>query len=119
MCNAMVVNGLNIIGIDVKETENRIGQMIKDSGLSDKDLGEKLGLSVQSVNKWRHGRGIPDIENLYLLSKILEVRIDDFIVPAINNVSLTCLTERITEVDIVRRLSAVYLKIRRECSFCS
>ena len=40
-----------------------------------------MNLSVQCINKWRHGKGIPNIENLYILKQILGIKIDDFFVP--------------------------------------
>ena len=70
-----------IYGIDMDATGKRICRMIKDSGLSDRQLGEIMGLSVQAINKWRHGRSLPDIENLFILSRIFGVRVDDFLVP--------------------------------------
>lgn len=72
------------IGLDVKATQFRVGAIIHESGLTDKEIGDYLNLSVQSVNKWRHGRGLPDIENLFLLSRIFNLRVDDFLVPITN-----------------------------------
>lgn len=37
-------------------------------------------MSYQSVNKWRKGKSIQDIQNLYLLSHMLGVKMDDLIV---------------------------------------
>lgn len=71
----------NIIGLDMEATGKRISQMIVKSGFSDKYIGEIMGISPQAVNKWRHGRSFPDIENLYILSSILSVKVDDLLVP--------------------------------------
>lgn len=30
-----------------------------------------LGLDMQAINKWKHGKCLPDIENMYILSQIL------------------------------------------------
>ena len=70
-----------IYGIDMEATSRRIAWFIDNSGLSDREFGESMGLTVQSINKWRHARNLPDIENLYILSRILGVKVDDFIVP--------------------------------------
>ncbi len=40
-----------------------------------------MGLSVQSINKWRHGHNLPDIENMFILSRILGIKVDNFLVP--------------------------------------
>lgn len=71
----------SIIGIDTEATGIQIGKLIDESGLSDKHLSEIMNLTVQSINKWRHGRSLPDIGNLFILSRILDKKIDDFIVP--------------------------------------
>ncbi|MGN0438327.1 MAG: helix-turn-helix domain-containing protein [Lachnospiraceae bacterium] len=77
----MIWNGMNISGIDMVATGKKISRLIDESGLTDKKLGEIMGLSVQSINKWRHGRNLPDIENLFILSRILGIKVDDFLVP--------------------------------------
>ena len=68
-------------GLDIIATENRIAKCIKESGIGDKELGEMMHISIQAVNKWRHGRSIPEVENLYLLSRILGKRVDDLLIP--------------------------------------
>ena len=69
-------------GLNVDASCKRIGQLIRQSGLSDKELAGMLGLSVQSVNKWRHGHHLPDVENLFLLGRILGKTVDDFLIPS-------------------------------------
>lgn len=71
----------SITGLDMKATSNQISKLINESGLNDKQLGEIMNLSVQSINKWRHGHNLPDIENIFILSRILGKRVDDFLVP--------------------------------------
>jgi len=79
----MVWNGVNILGINMDATVKKISKLIDESGLSDKELGGIMGLSVQSINKWRHGHNLPDIENLFFLSRILGIKVDDFLVPLV------------------------------------
>ncbi len=67
-------------GIDIEATCRRIAAYIKDSGLTDRELGEMLGTSVQSVNKWRHAHNLPDIDNMFMMSRIFGVMMDDMIV---------------------------------------
>lgn len=45
-------------------------------GLTQEQLSEKLMVSRQAVTKWEADKGMPDIENLKLLSKLLNVSID-------------------------------------------
>ena len=42
----------------------------KMTGMSQEALAEKLGVSRQAVTKWETERGIPDIENMMILSKL-------------------------------------------------
>ena len=71
----------NGMGLDMNATGAQISKLINESGLNDKQLGEIMHLSVQSINKWRHGHNLPDIENMFILSRILGKRVDDFLVP--------------------------------------
>lgn len=69
----------DIPGIDVEASCKRIAQLIDESGFSNKNIAEMMGLSVQAINKWRNGHNLPDIENLFILSRILGVKVDDFL----------------------------------------
>lgn len=73
----------NCVGLDMTATGAQISKLINESGLNDKQLGEIMNLSVQSINKWRHGHNLPDIENMFILSRILGKRVDDFLVPMV------------------------------------
>lgn len=48
----------------------------KNAGLTQADLAESLCVSRQAITKWESGKGIPDVENLRMLSKALDVSID-------------------------------------------
>ena len=48
----------------------------RNTGLTQEQLSEKLMISRQAVTKWESDKGMPDIENLKLLSKLLNVSID-------------------------------------------
>ncbi|MCD7712399.1 MAG: helix-turn-helix domain-containing protein, partial [Firmicutes bacterium] len=48
----------------------------KSAGLTQRELAEKLTVSRQAVAKWESNGGMPDIENLRRLSKLLNVSID-------------------------------------------
>ncbi len=49
------------------------------SGLSQEQLAEKMCVSRSAVAKWEAGNGLPDIENLKLLSRILGVSLDQLL----------------------------------------
>lgn len=48
----------------------------KKSGLSQEQLSEMLNVSRSAVAKWETDNGLPDIENLKAISKLLNVSID-------------------------------------------
>lgn len=56
------------------------GQILKKSrkslGLSQAELGEKLGVSVQTVSRWENDGGMPDISQIVPLAKILGTSCD-------------------------------------------
>jgi len=48
----------------------------KQAGLSQEQLSEKLGVSRSAVAKWEADGGIPDVDNLKVISGLLNVSID-------------------------------------------
>ena len=48
----------------------------KNAGLTQTELAEKICVSRQAITKWESGKGIPDVENLKNISKVLDVSID-------------------------------------------
>ncbi len=111
----MVWNGMNISGIDMDATGKKISKLIDASGLSDKELGGIMGLSVQSINKWRHGHNLPDIENLFFLSRIFGIKVDDFLVPLVIKPQFEVEFQPEAEgfsASTTRRLWAYYIRLR-------
>lgn len=54
----------------------KIKEARKQAGLSQEQLSEKLGVSRSAVAKWETDNGIPDVDNLKVLSKLLTVSVD-------------------------------------------
>lgn len=48
----------------------------KSAGLTQEQLAERLLVSRQAITKWEADKGMPDIENLKQLSKLLNISID-------------------------------------------
>ena len=69
-----------IVAADMNATTQMVSRLIAESELSDREIAEMMGLTIQTINKWRHGNGLPDVENLFILSRILGVKMDDFFV---------------------------------------
>ena len=69
------------ISLDVKLTGQRIHDVMKEQGYSVRQLQEKLDLTCpHAVYKWIHGSCIPSTDNLYRLSKILGVSMENLLV---------------------------------------
>lgn len=68
------MNGQNAMNIS-----ERIYQLRKESGKSQGELAQLLGVSRQSVSKWENGTSNPEIENLIELSKIFGVSVDQIV----------------------------------------
>lgn len=47
----------------------------KEKNMTQKDIAEKLYVSVQAVSKWERGKSLPDISLLMPLAKILDVKL--------------------------------------------
>ena len=59
---------------------NRIKQVLKEKGIKQKWLAEKLGKSYNMVNGYVQNRQQPRLEVLYEIAKILEVEVKDLLV---------------------------------------
>ena len=56
-------------------TGQRIAQKRKELGLSQEALGEKLGVSRQSIYKWESDAALPEIDKLITLSRLFGMSI--------------------------------------------
>ncbi len=55
---------------------NQIAILRKNKGLTQSDLGERLGVTFQSVSKWERGEALPDTAILPELANVLGTTID-------------------------------------------
>ena len=53
----------------------RIAQKRKEPGLSQEALGDRLGVSRQSIYKWESDSALPEIDKLIALSKLFGVTV--------------------------------------------
>ena len=56
-----------------------IAQLRKQQNLTQEALGEKLGVTNKTISRWENGNYMPDIEMLQLLSKELNVSINELL----------------------------------------
>ena len=67
--------------LDAILSGQKIHGRILQSGYSIKEIQNMLGLECpQSVYRWLKGRSMPSIDNLYMLSQILDVHMQDLLV---------------------------------------
>lgn len=66
----------------------KIGKLIKDlrkqKGLTQQDLGDKVGVGFRSVSKWERGLTLPDITIINEVSKILGISSDELLSGKVN-----------------------------------
>lgn len=66
--------------INKKKTGVHLRRIMDSHGLSVKDVQQYLGLgSVQSVYYWLNGISLPTIDNLYALSELFQISVDDML----------------------------------------
>lgn len=56
-----------------------IGAMRKQRGLTQEQLGEKLGVTNKTISRWETGKYMPDIDKLQELSAILDLSINELL----------------------------------------
>ena len=63
--------------------QTKIGKFIaalrKENGMTQEQLGEKLGVTNKTVSRWENGNYMPDVEMLSLLSKEFSVSLNELI----------------------------------------
>ena len=68
--------------IDLTATGNNIKKLRVERGLSVRDLQEYFGFEEpRAIYKWQNGQCLPSVDNLYALGHILEVPVDEILIP--------------------------------------
>lgn len=65
--------------MDMKKVGLQITRLRKNKGITQNELGERVGVSFQAVSKWERGETLPDTAVLPLLSRVLETSIDNIL----------------------------------------
>ena len=75
--------------IDLPATGANIRRLRQTKGLSVRDLQQFFGFEEpQAIYKWQRGHSLPTVDNLYALSTLLDVPMNDILVAA--NLSNIC-----------------------------
>lgn len=75
---------------------NNILELRKQMQLSQEKLGEKVGVTRQTISNWELGQTIPDTYQLIALSKALNVSIDSLV----NNDIQNLLEQKFNNVEL-------------------
>lgn len=65
--------------LNEKETGNFIRELRKQAGLTQKELGGKIGISDKAISKWERGLSFPDITLLPRLAETFQVSVGEII----------------------------------------
>ena len=95
------------VALSVEKTAQRIKLIMEMSGFSIKQISQLMNLSYHAVYKWVNGDTLPEISNFYMLSRILGVTMEDFLV-SINGQGKTQWENR----DVCR-IASYYFRMRR------
>lgn len=91
----------------------KILELRKKSGLSQEQLGEKVGVSRQTISNWELEETAPNPEQLKRLSNIFSISIDELLDNDINNVLAKKIsnTEKLAGIGIkiVKFISIIFL----------
>jgi len=69
--------------IDPVATGTNIVRLRLERGLSVRDLQSFFGFEQSNaIYKWQRGQSLPSVDNLYALSVLLDVTVDEILVPA-------------------------------------
>ena len=65
--------------MDIKKIGNFLAQLRKEKGMTQEDLGERLGVTNKTVSRWETGTYLPPVEMLQLLSELYGITINEIL----------------------------------------
>ena len=67
--------------IDVYATGKNIERLRKEKGLSVRDISSFMGfVEPQAVYKWQQGKALPSLDNMFALSVLFQVSMEEILV---------------------------------------
>lgn len=64
---------------------NLICELREEKGLTQSELGEKIGVTNKAISRWENGRGYPDVSILLSLANELDVSVDELLRGELND----------------------------------
>lgn len=103
----------NSVGIDAKRTGKRIKQLCEAKNITVKNIQEELNIGAfQSIYNWFSGKTLPSLDNMYRLSKMLNVAMEEMIV---DNSSRIIIDFEQWKKRIPKHLLVYYSSMTRVC----
>lgn len=84
--------------MDTHYTGNKITELRKAKGWTQKDIAEKLHISVAAVSKWERGLNYPDLSLLEPLAGVLEITVCELL--GLENEPTEQIIKNITEISV-------------------
>lgn len=101
------------LSIQQQETGENIRRLLKTNGYTVKDVQEVMGFeNPQAVYKWLSGKSLPNLENLLILSKLLNISIENILVidediNILRSINTQWMLNRINYVLVIKMESAI------------
>ena len=68
--------------IDLVKTGKNIERLLSERGLTARDVQQQLGFAERRpIYFWIQGKNLPSIDNLFMLAEMLQVPIDEILIP--------------------------------------
>ena len=96
--------------IDMEKTGNNLRKYAYENGYSVKDIQQYLGLSCpQPVYRWFKGTILPSVDNLFRLSELFHVHMEDLLVKQYSKYAYEyCLTVEVNSIRFIKRMQVYY-----------
>ena len=101
------------LSIQQQETGENIRRLLKSNGYTVKDIQEVMGFeNPQAVYKWLSGKSLPSLENLLILSKLLNISFENILVidediNILRSINTQWMLNRINYVLVIKMESAI------------
>lgn len=93
--------------MNTDKVAKQIYALRKAKGLTQNELGERVGVSFQAVSKWERGETLPDITVLPDLARVLETSIDNILLGGEKQIEYKgkfCVSETIEGLNHLRKM---------------
>lgn len=91
--------------MDTHYTVNKIAALRKKKGWTQKDIAEKLNVSIAAVSKWERGLNYPDLSIMEPLARILDISVAELL--GLENESTDLVIHNLSEISMTEREESV------------